>query len=212
MLPRMSHHHGHHHAHDAEAEFNEFYSQRPQTWSGNPNDALVAEATGLTPGRALDVGCGEGADAVWLARQGWDVTALDPSGVALERARASAEAAGETVAFVHGDLVAARLPAASFDLVSCFYVRLPKAPESIPALLQLVARGGLLLVVHHAEIDRAWAAERGIDLDAFYFPDDIAAALDGAWTIEKREVRPRAISGGEGAHLHDDLVLRARRH
>ena len=55
MLPRMSHHHGHHHAHDAEAEFNEFYSQRPQTWSGNPNDALVAEATGLTPGRALEV-------------------------------------------------------------------------------------------------------------------------------------------------------------
>ena len=69
MLPRMSHHHGHHHAHDAEAEFNEFYSQRPQTWSGNPNATLVAEATDLTPGRALDVGCGEGADAVWLAER-----------------------------------------------------------------------------------------------------------------------------------------------
>lgn len=61
-------------------------------WSGQPNGSLVAEVADLEPGTALDVGCGEGADAIWLAHQGWKVTALDPSAVALDRA---ATAAGE---------------------------------------------------------------------------------------------------------------------
>jgi SAM-dependent methyltransferase len=64
------------------AEWDDRYADRQQLWSGRPNGALVAEVAGLTPGRALDVGCGEGADAVWLARGGWDVTALEVSGVA----------------------------------------------------------------------------------------------------------------------------------
>ncbi|HVK44408.1 MAG TPA: methyltransferase domain-containing protein, partial [Micropruina sp.] len=75
-----------------ETEWNEHYAPEV-VWSGDPNGALVAEVIGLAPGRAVDVGCGEGADAVWLASQGWQVTAFDVAGSALERGRAAADAA-----------------------------------------------------------------------------------------------------------------------
>src|SRR6266702_6994197 len=80
------------HAHGTRPVFDEgFWDERyrsaRQVWSGNPNPQLIAEATALPPGRALDVGCGEGADAIWLARRGWSVVAADISGVALERGR-----------------------------------------------------------------------------------------------------------------------------
>ena len=74
---------------DPAAEWDAMYAERDAVWSGEPNPHLVAEVAALTPGTALDVGCGEGADAVWLARQGWAVTAVDVSQVALERARGS---------------------------------------------------------------------------------------------------------------------------
>jgi 2-polyprenyl-3-methyl-5-hydroxy-6-metoxy-1,4-benzoquinol methylase len=73
-----------------QAEGDGRYTDREKMWSGQPNGALVAEVAGLSPWRVLDVGCGEGADAVWLATAGWDVTAPEVSGVALERAAAQA--------------------------------------------------------------------------------------------------------------------------
>ncbi|MDP9167790.1 MAG: methyltransferase domain-containing protein, partial [Actinomycetota bacterium] len=94
------------------------YAEREQLWSGQPNGALVTEVEGLSPGRALDVGCGEGADAVWLARAGWDVTAVEVSGLALERAAEHASAAGVAVRWVHAELAEAGVPPGSFDLVS----------------------------------------------------------------------------------------------
>src|SRR5690606_3611314 len=97
-------------------------------WSGRPNGRLVAEVAGLPAGRALDVGCGEGADAVWLAQRGWQVTAVDVSQVALERAREAGERAGVTVEWVHADALAAPPPPRSFDLVSLQYPALPKEP------------------------------------------------------------------------------------
>src|SRR6185295_18570046 len=80
-----------------QAEWDNRYLDRERLWSGQPNGALVVEVAGLTPGRALDVGCGEGADAVWLAKGGWEVTALDVSGVALQRAAGHARDAGVAV-------------------------------------------------------------------------------------------------------------------
>jgi len=93
-----------------QAEWDRRYADRNQLWSGQPNGALVAEVAGLTPGRVLDVGCGEGADAVWLASGGWDVTALEVSGVALERAARHARDAGLAVRWVHAGLAEAMLP------------------------------------------------------------------------------------------------------
>jgi SAM-dependent methyltransferase len=195
------------------AEWDERYASAEQVWSGRPNGALVAEVAGLRPGRALDVGCGEGADVVWLAQQGWDVTGLDVSQVALDRAAMHARQAGASVRWVHADLVQAQLPAGAFDLVSAQYPALLRTPgdDAERALLAAVAPGGTLLVVHHADIDPEEAKARGFDPADDVGPADVAALLGDGWRVEVDEKRPREITGGAGAHHTHDLVLRARR-
>ncbi|MFF1442049.1 class I SAM-dependent methyltransferase [Streptomyces sp. NPDC058295] len=196
------------------AEWDNRYADRQQLWSGRPNAALVAEVAGLTPGRVLDVGCGEGADAVWLARAGWDVTALEVSGVALERAAGHARDAGLTVRWVHAALAEAPLPPASFDLVSAQYPALLRTPDAAAerALLGAVAPGGVLLLVHHAGMDAQQAHDSGFDPADYVWPSMVAALLDHDWVVEVNEQRPRvAPDGGAGAHHTDDVVLRARR-
>ncbi|MEU5201066.1 class I SAM-dependent methyltransferase [Streptomyces scabiei] len=196
------------------AEWDSRYADRTQLWSGQPNGALVAETAGLTPGRVLDVGCGEGADAVWLARGGWDVTALEVSGVALERAAGHARDAGLTIRWVHAELAEAALPPGSFDLVSAQYPALLRTPDSAAerALLAAVAPGGVLLLVHHAGMETRQAHASDFDPADYVWPSMVAELLDDDWEIEVDEQRPRvAPDGGAGAHHTDDLVLRARR-
>ncbi|MFE3946064.1 class I SAM-dependent methyltransferase [Streptomyces sp. NPDC059118] len=196
------------------AEWDSRYADRQQLWSGRPNGALVTETAGLTPGRVLDVGCGEGADAVWLARNGWDVTAVEVSGVALERAAGHARDAGLAVRWVHAALTEAMLPPASFDLVSAQYPALLRTPDAAAerALLAAVAPGGVLLLVHHAGMDTQHADDSGFDPADYVWPSMVTALLDGDWEVEVNEQRPRvAPEGGAGAHHTDDLVLRARR-
>jgi SAM-dependent methyltransferase len=194
------------------AEWDERYGAADQVWSGEPNAALVAEVSGLEPGRALDVGCGEGADAVWLARRGWQVTALDVSQVALHRAQRHARDAGVEVAWVHAGLVEAALPAGGFDLVSAQYPVLRKTPDAVAerTLIDLVAPGGTLVVVHHA-IDEHHCHEGGFDPELYALPADVGALLGEGWKIEVDARRPRTVTGGAGAHHIEDLVLRARR-
>ncbi|MFE5198423.1 MULTISPECIES: class I SAM-dependent methyltransferase [unclassified Streptomyces] len=190
------------------------YAERHQLWSGQPNGALVAEVAGLTPGRVLDVGCGEGADAVWLARVGWDVTALEVSGVALERAAGHARDAGVTVSWVHAALTEAVLEPASFGLVSAQYPALRRTPDAAAerSLLAAVAPGGVLLLVHHAGMDTQQAHDSGFDPADYVWPSMVVALLDDDWEVEVDEQRPRvAPDDGAGAHHTDDLVLRARR-
>ncbi|MER6242380.1 class I SAM-dependent methyltransferase [Streptomyces griseorubiginosus] len=196
------------------AEWDDRYADRPQLWSGRPNGALVAEVAGLTPGRVLDVGCGEGADAVWLARGGWDVTALEVSGVALDRAAGHARDAGVTIHWVHAELTEAALPPGSFDLVSAQYPALPRTSDAANerALLGAVAPGGVLLLVHHAGMDTGHPHDSEFDPAAYVWPAMVAALLDDDWEVEVEEQRPRvAPDGGAGAHHTDDVVLRARR-
>ncbi|MER5967720.1 class I SAM-dependent methyltransferase [Streptomyces sp. NPDC002057] len=196
------------------AEWDSRYADRHQLWSGRPNGALVAEVAGLTPGRVLDVGCGEGADAVWLARGGWDVTALEVSGIALDRATGHARDAGVTVRWVHATLTEAALPPASFDLVSAQYPALLRTPDAAAerALLSAVAVGGVLLLVHHAGMDTQPPNDSGFDPADYVWPSMVTELLGEDWAIEVDEQRPRvAPDGGAGAHHTDDLVLRARR-
>jgi len=198
----------------ARVEWDRRYAERKQLWSGQPNGALVADSAGLTPGRVLDVGCGEGADAVWLARGGWDVTALDVSGLALERAARHARDAGVSIRWVHAGLAEAAFPPASFDLVSAQYPALPRTPDSAAerALLTAVAPGGVLLLVHHAGIEDTPVRDDGFDPADYVWPSMVAELLTDDWTVESYGQRPRVLpDGGAGAHHTDDLVLRARR-
>jgi 2-polyprenyl-3-methyl-5-hydroxy-6-metoxy-1,4-benzoquinol methylase len=209
----MSEHGAAHQPHSAE-DWDERYSGE-QIWSGNPNEALVAEVAELSTGRALDVGCGEGADSVWLARQGWQVTALDISAKAVQRTEALAADAGVQVEGVAADLLDASLADASYDLVSAMYPALLRTPtaEVERRLLDLVAPGGTLLVVHHADIDREHARDNGYDPDDYVGPDDVraVAVARGGWDVVVDERRERGNVLGAGAHHHHDLVVRLAR-
>ena len=199
---------------EVQAEWDSRYAEQHRLWSGRPNGALVAEVAGLSPGRVLDVGCGEGADAVWLARNGWDVTGLEVSGVALERAAGHARDAGVVVRWVHAGLAEAKLPPASFDLVSAQYPALRRTPDGAAerALLAAVAPGGVLLLVHHAGMEDQPVHDSRFDPADYVWPSMVAALLDDRWQLERDERRPRvAPGGGAGAYHADDLVLRARR-
>jgi thioredoxin reductase/SAM-dependent methyltransferase len=193
-----------------------------QLWSGNPNGALVKEASGLTPGRALDVGAGEGGDALWLAAQRWTVTASDVSRRALGRISAEAGRRGLRVECHHAD-ANGRDPfeTASFDLVSAQYASIPRTPDGrgVRNVMNAVAPGGTLLIVgHDLEPMRTPAVapehSRPFDPDAYVRVDDFAAAIAGspAWDIELHEKRPRPAGAASAAHHVHDIVLRARRH
>lgn len=197
------------------AEWDARYSQGDGArWSGRPNGRLLAEVAGLTPGRALDVGCGEGADAIWLARSGWTVTAVDISDVALIRAREAAELAGVVVEWVRGDALQTPFPAGSFDLVSMQYPALPKAAgqAAMRALLHTVRPGGLLLAVYHDLSDehREHMKSQGTDPADYVDADDLARLLSDEFTIELHAVEPRIEPPPDNPHVAD-IILRARR-
>jgi SAM-dependent methyltransferase len=197
------------------AEWDTRYNERDGArWSGRPNGRLLAEVADLTPGRALDVGCGEGADAIWLARGGWTVTAIDISDVALSRARQAAELAGAVVEWVRGDALQASFPAGSFDLVSMQYPALPKAAgeAAVRKLLDTVRPGGLLVAVYHdlSEEHREHLKSQGTDPADYVDADDLARLLGEEFTIERHAVEPRINPPPDNPHIAD-VVLRARR-
>ena len=183
-------------------------------WSGRPNGRLLAEVASLTPGPALDVGCGEGADAIWLARNGWTVTAIDISEVAVIRAREAAKLAGAVVEWVRGDALQTAFPAGSFDLVSMQYPALPKAAgeAAVRALLDTLRPGGLLLAVYHDLDDdhREHMKSRGVDPGDYFDAEDLVRLLGDAFTIELHAVEPRIDPPPDNPHIAD-VVLRARR-
>lgn len=198
------------------AEWDARYSEREGAmWSGRPNGRLVAEVAHLAPGRALDVGCGEGADAIWLARNGWTVTAIDVSGVALTRARRAAELAGATVEWVCGDALRIPLPTGSFDLVSMQYPALPEAAgdDAVRALLDTVRPGGLLLAVYHDLSDehREHMRSRGVDPADYVDADHLARLLGDDFTVEPLTVEPRIDPPPDSPHVADVVVRAWRR-
>jgi SAM-dependent methyltransferase len=193
--------------------WDEMYRSRDRVFSGAPNAVLVREITGLPVGRALDVGCGEGADALWLARHGWQVTAVDISETALRRAAADTAGLTDRVAWRHADLTVAPPAPGAFDLVSVQYFPLRRTPEHtvLRGLLDAVAPGGTLLFATHDLADLTPDPEQGFDPDDYYRTDDLAAFLDRDWTVVVSETRPRGGPAPAGTHHTHDSVLRARR-
>jgi SAM-dependent methyltransferase len=170
--------------------------------------ALETELTGLTPGAALDAGSGEGAEAVWLAAHGWDVTAVDISASALLRAATRASRGAAPVAFVEADLTT-WAPDRQFDLVTTFYAH-PSMPQHAfyDRIARWVAPGGTLLIVghHHGASDNG----HGHPDNAVTGPDEIRALLDPAgWILQTAVVRERSVRG-HGGVLHDVIVRAAR--
>lgn len=197
-----------------DAQFwDEMYRSRDQVFSGDPNGVLVTEVTGLPPGQALDVGCGEGADALWLARHGWQVTAVDISTTALQRAAAAAVDSEGRVAWTRADLTITPPPADAFDLVSVQYFPLSLQPDhaALRGLLNAVVPGGTLLFASHDLADLSPRPEQGFDPGDYYQPDDIAKLLDHDWTVLINETRPRTAPAPAGTHHTHDTVLRAQR-
>ncbi|HEY2577572.1 MAG TPA: class I SAM-dependent methyltransferase [Streptosporangiaceae bacterium] len=216
------------HDHDAEDFANHFtqefwddrYGSAEQIWSGQPNAQLVAQAGELTPGEALDVGCGEGADVIWLASRGWAVTGVDVSPVALERAAKHAAAQGGQVAgritWRQEDLLTWAPEPERFDLVTAAYMHLPGgAFESFQRGLAAAVRPGgtLLMMTHHPDDLHANVGRTGHP-GMFPSAEDLAAALDpSAWKIAVASAFPRPATDVDGQPTQvRDVVLRAVRH
>ena len=191
-------------------------------WSGRVNDVLAAEAADLPPGRALDAGAGEGGDAVWLARRGWEVTAVDLSHTALDRAAEAARAAGVPLETRKADVSTWEPGDERWDLVTASFLHFPPGTRDdvLRRLASAVAPGGTLLVTMHDGSDLSRGIQRPGLPEWYATGEQLAAVLDaGDWEVEVAESRPREArpheDGGHGhggGHAHvADAVLRARR-
>jgi thioredoxin reductase/SAM-dependent methyltransferase len=199
------------HAVDPTEFWERFYGGDRKPWTGRPNQALVGElAERPAPvGRALDLGCGAGADAIWLAEQGWEVTGLDVSAAALEQAALAARTAGvaDRVSWVRHDL-ADGLPDGEWELVVAAYLHSPvelQREKILRLAMAAVAPGGSLVVIGH----QGHASPEHDPPTDVTFPtaDDVLAVLDlDGWTVERAEALEVATPDGSSGSRIDNLV------
>jgi SAM-dependent methyltransferase len=215
---------GHEHTHEDETErfsqatWDARYGTGERIWSGNPNPRLVEHVTGMQAGDALDVGAGEGADAVWLARRGWTVTALDISPVALAHTRGHADESGVggRVTTLQHDLMDGGPVAGAFDLVSAqFWHPPPARRRDFDTVIGAAVRpGGTLLVVgHHPDDFETGARDPHGHAGYLYTPDDIVAVLPAErWEVRVADAPTRTVTKADGeVTVTDSVVLAVRR-
>lgn len=190
------------------------YAGSELLWTAQANRFLVAEVSDLPPGRALDLACGEGRNAVWLAEHGWDATGVDFSGAALAKARALAEARGVDGEWIQADLVDYAPEPGAYDLVVVLYLQLPVAERGsiLRRAAAALAPGGVLLVVAHdrSNLEHGWGGPQ--DPAVLYTAADVAADVaDHALVIERAETVERPVETDDGERVALDLLFRARR-
>ena len=188
------------------AAMEERYASNERVWSGDPNAALLHALAGMgpdaqvqpgatSPRTALDIGCGEGADAVWLVQQGWQVTAIDHAPTAVRRAQ---KLAADNDVQINAQAVSFQdFDRAMFDLVICFFGQL--SDDDVPKLESLVAPGGWLIFAHH-----------DMESEKYVMPASLKEQLTELELVDDY-VFEKNLERGGGAHHHRDLVLRARR-
>ena len=200
---------------DARQMWEDRYAESDRIWSGRPNARLVEVVSDLTPGRALDLGCGEGGDTLWLVEHGWQVTAVDIASNALQRA---VELAGDLAAridFQRHDLTES-FPDGQFDLVSAHFLQSPREWDRNAVLqraAQAVAPGGTLVVVDHGAAP-PWAT--GLHDHVFPSVDEVLDGLGldfGQWDRVRAEQSEREGSSPDGqvGTLIDNVIV-LRRH
>jgi len=193
-------------------QWDERYRVDELIWRAEPNRFLVEEVAGLTPGRALDLACGEGRNALWLAERGWQVTAVDFSAVGLEKARRLASERRLELVLVEADARKWEPPAASFELVIIMYLHLPAdgRRQVLRRAASALAPGATLLVVGHDSTNLTEGIGGPQDPAVLFGPEDIVGDLDGLEIVRaERTRRPVATDDGEVDAI--DAIVRAVR-
>lgn len=196
------------------ASWDRRYGGRELVWTGEPNRFLVAETATLAPGRAIDLGCGEGRNAVWLAERGWEAIGVDFSPVGLQKAAELAAARGVSVDWVVADLLDYRPDPRAFELVLIFYLQVPAAERRpiVRAAAEAVAPAGTLLLVAHdsSNLQRGYGGPQ--DPAVLYTAPDVVDDIDGTGLqIERAECVERSVQTPDGERVALDALVRARR-
>ena len=196
----------------AREDWNARYAQKELLWTAQPNRLFAAEVEGIEPGRALDVACGEGRNAVWLAELGWQVTGIDFSDVALGKAAELARARGVEVEWVAGDVLVHEPAPGAFDLVAVLYLQLPhdELARALRRAARTVAPGGALIVLGHdtRNLTDGYGGPR--DPSVLFTPADVVASLDDL-VVERAETVERTVTLDDGDAVALDAFVRAAR-
>jgi SAM-dependent methyltransferase len=196
----------------AREDWNERYAGKELVWTAEPNRLFAAEVGDLAPGRALDLACGEGRNAVWLAERGWRVTGVDFSDVALAKAAELAAGRGVDVDWVVADVLEYEPEPRSFDLVAVLYLQLPREEllHAVRSAANAVAPGGTLVVLGHDTTNLTAGHGGPKDAAVLYTADDVVPALAGL-VVERAEAVERTVPIDGAAAVAIDAYLRARR-
>lgn len=196
-----------------EAEhWNRRYEGADFLWTAEPNRLLAAEVGKLAPGRALDLGCGEGRNAVWLAKRGWSVTGVDFSDVALEKARRLAEAESVSARWVLSDLRTFEPEPGAYDLSVLLYLHLPEPARRVvhAAAARALRAGGVAVLIGHDLTNLTEGFGGPQEASVLFTPEQVAREFPGLTVVRAERVR-RRVATGDGERTAIDTLVRAVR-